>query len=82
MSIWTRAGGRAAGMTVADAAAMVVRMAVPHRVPGAVRLADRLACGLEQPTRAGRNIERRASLSAPAVERREEDLPWACDYEC
>ncbi len=40
----------AAGMTVADAAGMVVRMAGPHRFPGAVRLADRLARGLEQPS--------------------------------
>lgn len=39
----------AAGMTVADAAGVVVGMAGPHRLPGAVRLADRLARGLEQP---------------------------------
>jgi deoxyribonuclease V len=41
----------AAGMSVADAASMVTRMAGPYRIPEALRLADRLARGLEQPTR-------------------------------
>lgn len=39
----------AAGMTAADAAAMVARMAGPHRIPDALRLADRLSRGLELP---------------------------------
>jgi len=39
----------AAGMSVADAARLVSEMAGPFRLPAAVRLADRLARGLENP---------------------------------
>ena len=39
----------AAGMSVADAAGMVAGMAGRHRIPDVLRLADRLARGLEQP---------------------------------
>jgi len=40
----------AAGMNVADAARMVRQMNGPFRLPDALRLADRLARGLELPT--------------------------------
>ena len=39
----------AAGISVTDAAGMVAQMAGPYRIPDALRLADRLARGLEQP---------------------------------
>jgi len=39
----------AAGISVPDAAGMVAQMAGPYRIPDALRLADRLARGLEQP---------------------------------
>jgi deoxyribonuclease V len=39
----------AAGMTIADAAALVAEMAGPFRVPDALKRADRLARGLELP---------------------------------
>jgi len=42
----------AAGMTVADAAQLVAEMAGSFRAPQALRLADRLARGLERPRRA------------------------------
>ena len=39
----------AAGMTVTEAAAVVSEMAGQFRIPGALKLADRLARGLELP---------------------------------
>ncbi|HSR83515.1 MAG TPA: endonuclease V [Streptosporangiaceae bacterium] len=39
----------AVGLTIADAASLVGDMAGRHRVPDAIRLADRLARGLEAP---------------------------------
>jgi deoxyribonuclease V len=41
----------AAGLTIADAAGLVENMAGPFRIPDALRTADRLARGLEQPDR-------------------------------
>lgn len=41
----------AVGVEVEDAASLVERMAGPYRIPDALRLADRLARGLEYPTR-------------------------------
>jgi deoxyribonuclease V len=45
----------AAGMSVADAACLVRQMAGGFRIPDALRLADRLARGLDQPTWPGHN---------------------------
>ena len=39
----------AAGFTVPSAASLVARMAGPYRIPDALRLADRLARGMDQP---------------------------------
>jgi deoxyribonuclease V len=41
----------AAGLTIADAAGLVEQMAGAFRIPNALRTADRLARGLEQPDR-------------------------------
>ena len=41
----------AAGLAIGDAASLVSEMAGRHRVPDAIRLADRLARGLEAPAR-------------------------------
>jgi deoxyribonuclease V len=41
----------AAGLTIADAAGLVENMAGPFRIPDALRAADRLARGLQQPDR-------------------------------
>jgi deoxyribonuclease V len=43
----------AAGMSVADAARLVAQMAGRYRIPDALRLADRLARGLEHPAPPG-----------------------------
>jgi deoxyribonuclease V len=43
----------AAGMTIADAAALVAEMAGPFRVPDALKRVDRLARGLELPHSVG-----------------------------
>jgi deoxyribonuclease V len=43
----------AAGMTIADAAALVAEMAGPFRVPDALKRVDRLARGLEPPHSVG-----------------------------
>jgi deoxyribonuclease V len=41
----------AAGISQADAVRLVIEMSGPHRIPDALRQADRLARGLEQPIR-------------------------------
>ncbi len=47
----------AAGISVPDAARLVGQMSGPYRLPDALRLADRLARGLEQPASPGASFD-------------------------
>jgi deoxyribonuclease V len=54
----------AAGLSIADAAALVSEMAGPFRIPDALRRADRLARGLDVPNVTGLTTTRCRSMGA------------------